>query len=564
MSHPWVPYPGDQYWSFREITDWLTSTSSAFGSWVSYQEIGRSREGRPIHLLTIGDQENHPDEKPSFWLDGGTHAAEWTGVMSCLYTVSKWCQKINEKDETFLNWLRGHTVYVVPCISPDGFTALFEGRPFLRSSTRPARPGTVRKGFDPCDIDGDGDVKWMRWKDPAGPFVEDEQMPGLMRPRTLDDRPENAYFCTREGRFLGWNGAEIRQATREFGLDLNRNFPAHWQPFQMFGMDGGAHCLSEPESRAVIDAVNARPFIATAVTNHTYTGAILTQPSRPDTVLGNSDIRLLENIAKVAAKDTDYQVLRIHPDFMYDPKNPAVGLWSDTLTETLGIVAYTLELWDPFHYCGLNNEKPMKFFMEPNHEKIRDLLQSMAKRTPTITPWQPFDHPQLGTVEIGGLNYMKTIRNPPEQELRNECEKGFLVADRVRQTLPQVDIQTSVHALSNQRYQIEFKLTNLGYLSTAGLSHAESLPSAPVMSMNVIKTAETVCIEPQELSKSLEHLVGWGGPEGVMNALYPTIGHRSHQSKAVLNCAGSGQISVQFHLGRAGKHEIKVELPAVE
>ena len=101
----------------------------------------------------------------------------------------------------------------------------------------------------------------------------------------------------------------------------------------------------------------------------------------------------------------------------------------------------------------------------------------MAKRTPTITPWQSFDHPQLGTVEIGGLNYMKTIRNPPEQELQNECEKGFLVADRVRQTLPHVAIETRVHSLGNRRYQLEFQLTNLGYLSTAGLSHAESLPS---------------------------------------------------------------------------------------
>ena len=84
------------------------------------------------------------------------------------------------------------------------------------------------------------------------------------------------------------------------------------------------------------------------------------------------------------------------------------------------------------------------------------------------------------------------------------------------------------------------------------------------MSMTIMNTSDTVTVKPEERSKSLEHLVGWGGPEGVMNALYPTIGHRTHRSKAVVNCTGSGQISVQFHLGRAGKHEIRVELPSVE
>ena len=80
-------------------------------------------------------------------------------------------------------------------------------------------------------------------------------------------------------------GVEWKQAPRRFGLDLNRNFPSHWEPFSMFGMDGGMFSLSEPESRALIDAFTQRPFIAAALTNHTYTGAILTQPSRENSRL---------------------------------------------------------------------------------------------------------------------------------------------------------------------------------------------------------------------------------------------------------------------------------------
>ena len=47
----------------------------------------------------------------------------------------------------------------------------------------------------------------------------------------------------------------------------------------------------------------------------------------------------------------------------------------------------------------------------------------MTQRTDAITPWKTAEHPQLGPIEVGGLNYMKTVRNPPDSELaRNFIE----------------------------------------------------------------------------------------------------------------------------------------------
>ena len=85
---------------------------------------------------------------------------------------------------------------------PDGFQAMCEGSPFIRSSLRPPQPGTVRSGLDPCDVDGDGIVRWMRWKHPAGSFVPDPDVPMFMRPRTLEDDPADAYFLCDEGEFI--------------------------------------------------------------------------------------------------------------------------------------------------------------------------------------------------------------------------------------------------------------------------------------------------------------------------------------------------------------------------
>ena len=134
----------------------------------------------------------------------------------------------------------------------------------------------------------------------------------------------------------------------------------------MFGMDGGVFPLSEPESRSVMDAVQERPNIAAALTNHTYTGALLTQPYSDDPELGEADIKMLRRLAFQVTQKSDYRVMSVYPEFSYDTKRRVVGVWGDCLSSTLGIPAYTLELWDPFKWAGIEMENPAGFFMDPD------------------------------------------------------------------------------------------------------------------------------------------------------------------------------------------------------
>ena len=559
MSSAWQPYNGETYLSYEDICAWMKTAVSQFPDWVNLTSIGSSRNGLPLYLMTIGQQDTEIDKRTGFWLDGGTHAAEWTGVMSCVFSMSKWLEQIQSADSEFCNWLSRHTIYVMPCVSPDGFDALFNGKPFLRSCLRPPAHGRIRSGLDPQDLTGSGEVRWMRWSHPAGPYVPDEELKGFMRPRTLTDPAENAYFFAPEGMFVNWDGVEWKQAPREFGLDLNRNFPSHWAPFSMFGMDGGAYSLSEPESRALIDAFCARPFIAAAVTNHTYTGAILTQPSRENTSLNKADILLMERLAKDVVDGTDYRVYRIFPDFAYDKKKAVVGLWSDTMTETLGVPAYTLELWDPFGYCGLENKDPASFFVKPDHDVISQLVRGMIERTDALDPWTTFDHPQLGSVEIGGLNYMKTVRNPPDEMLSEECKRGHTVADRLRQAIPKVQIHTEIEKRGESSI-IRFTAENIGYLSTMGLDHAASLPTTPYMSAR-IELGDGVHSVIGQAAHTIEHLGGWGlqGSSGP-NAIYPSLSGRSHQQSVEFEVQGQGQVFIHYILGKGGEGTISVDI----
>ena len=78
----WKPYAGHDYLNWESTEAWIRATAAAHPEWVVLEEIGRSVEDRPLLLLTVGRADGKQDERPGLWLDGGTHASEWTGGMT--------------------------------------------------------------------------------------------------------------------------------------------------------------------------------------------------------------------------------------------------------------------------------------------------------------------------------------------------------------------------------------------------------------------------------------------------------------------------------------------------
>lgn len=554
----WTPYVGDRYLSWHEIAGWCHALAQAHPDLVTLDRIGTTRHGNGLLLLTVatGRDRRRVADRSAFWLDGGTHAAEWAGVMSALYTVSRWVEGLIEGDPSLTDWFSRHAAFVLPCMSPDGYQALHDGAPFLRSTLRPPRPGQLRVGLEPRDIDGDGEVRWMRWRHPAGPYVEDETLPLYMRNRRVDDDPSRAFFVAPEGEFLEWDGHRWIAAPLRHGLDLNRNFPGHWAPFSMFGMDGGDIPLSEPESRAVVDALRARPGVAAAVTNHTYTGALLTQPYRDPSPLSDQDIALMEILGQDAVRGTGYRCLRVHPDFVYDPSKPIVGVWADTLSTVFGIPGYTLELWDPFAAAGFTNDDPATFFRLPTDDQLRPLFAHFTgpgAADDAVRPWRPFQHPQLGPVEIGGIDYLRTVRNPPTALLATECARGHTVADRIRMALPDLTVRIVEKPLPGGLRSIEAIVENLGFLSTGGLPYAEQRNLVPTVQLR-LEPHPGARIVAGESAVDLGHIDGWGAMRiaGSRHPLYPNLPARDHRRAVRWVVEGDGPITVHWTGARAG------------
>lgn len=565
-------YRGERYLTLTELYDRYRSLAAEHPAWIKLESVAKTKAGHELLLITITQQnddhgcpirESERLTRPALWIDAGTHAAEWAGVSAALFDLEHWIDRLNGSEGERVmaeeqRWFSEHAIYMMPLICPDGYEALWGQRPYLRSTLRDARSDLIEAGMTPHDLDGDGVTRWMRWRHPAGPFVEDEACPGLMRGRKLEDDPQSAFFMCMEGSFQLWDGVRWEEAPRPWveGLDLNRNFPAHWQNFSMFGMDGGAYPLSETESRAVVDSFAARPRIAAALTYHTFTGALLTQPYRKNTPLHKADIRLMGAIGQQAVEGTDYRVIKIHPDFVYDEDAEVVGVWSDTLSTVFGVPGYTLELWDPFKRNGLDNPYPARFFSDPDPLLLRGLAQGFRETPGAWSEWTPFEHPQLGRVELGGLDFMMTVRNPPESELAEELERSHKVAQQMRRTLPKVSSQIKVEKISDSPrsvYKLTLILENTGFLSTSALIQGESWSGCPRVSAE-LNTSPHHRLLSGARAQARDHLSGWGEASLGLGGLSPSLsakGHRAH-FEWIVETDRDDDLKVSWSGGRGG------------
>lgn len=96
--------------------------------------------------------------------------------------------------------------------------------------------------------------------------------------------------------------------------------------------------------------------------------------------------------------------------------------------------------------------------------------------------WTPYQHPQLGSIEIGGFKYKKLTQNPPEPMLRFECKSNTDFALILARSLPRVVVtEASAKAMAGGVTQVTLQMQNTGFLRTSATfqgapADSESLP----------------------------------------------------------------------------------------
>lgn len=406
-------------------------------------------------------------DKPAFWIDGNIHAAELAASTACLCFL-KHLEEGYGRDPDVTRLLDTRAIYVCPRINPDGAEWALADRPrYIRSSTRPyPYDEDPVDGLDVEDVDGDGRILSMRIPDPNGAYKEHPEDPRLMIARDPVETGGRYWRIVPEGRLRAFDGVEIRVNRDKQGLDLNRNFPAGWrQEFEQLG--AGPYPASEPEVRAVVDFITRHPNIGAGVSFHTHSGVILRPfSSEPDENMPAEDLWLYKRFGKKSTELTGYPNISIFHDFKYHPKQVITGGF-DWIYEHLGQFFWTVEIWAPVKEAGVEGYHFIDWYREHPPEDDLKLLRWSDRELDGAgyVAWYPFEHPQLGPVELGGWNKLACFRNPPAKYLEREVRRFPQWLAWQALTLPRLEVfRAEAQRLGPDTWKVRLAVQNTGYL----------------------------------------------------------------------------------------------------
>lgn len=398
----------DHTHTYAEVVEYLQAVVAAYPQLTKLHKIGQSYLGKDLLVLELTSHSTGEGAlKPGYWVDGNLHAGEVFGGEACLHTIQSLVTGYG-KDPAVTSLLDARTFYIMPKLNPDGSDHYITKPDGMRSVVRPFDEdddGLVDE--DPAeDLNGDGYITMMRVRDEQGSRKTSPEDPRLMVPRDRGADPANwkgEWTVYQEG-IDNDNDGEFNE-DGVGGIDINRNFPDQWQPHPISTYPG-PYPLSELESRAVADfmlglhnltgsvnyhmAGNVAVFPPSNLHTDPITGDVVRQPFADEQTykrLGGKAIELINNV-KV-------QTFKIHGASPATWHGSIWGVYVDWQYYTLGIYSFIHEVGI---FPGVTDIFPS---MGKEIDRLRWSDQNMEGRL--FIDWKPFDHPQLGKVEIGGF-----------------------------------------------------------------------------------------------------------------------------------------------------------------
>ncbi len=541
------------YFTYAELTQFLQQIAAAYPNLIELSVIGQSYAGRDLWLATLTDQSTGPAlEKPGYWIDANTHAGEVTGSAVALYTIHYLLTHYGQ-DPQVTRLLEGYTIYVLPRIAVDGAEKYLTTPYKLRSSVRPYPYLEPQEGLYEEDLNGDGLILMMRIEDPCGAWKISEQDPRIMRPREPEEFGGTYYSIMPEGRIRHFDGFEVKLAPDLEGMDFNRNYPHEWVP-EGSQPGAGDFPFSEPETRAEAEFWRTHRNINGFVSYHTFS-AVLLRPysTHPDDHFPVEDLDLYKLIGKKGTEITGYPCLSVYHDYRYHPKQVVRGGMDDYGYEVWGWIGFTTELWDLPTAAGI--EKTEGYIQWLRSHPERDDLQIMRWNDEHLggrgfKNWQPFDHPQLGPVEIGGWDYKQVWQNAPAEYVPDLCDQHcrFTLAHALMS--PRLAISRHVLTpLGSGLYHFVIEIENQGFLPTYTSQKAldQKMVHPIEVSLTLPEDARLITGKPHQ---QIPHLQGRSNK-------FPTV------SKAFFPIGVHGidyRQRIEWVIGRSGDHASPIDI----
>jgi hypothetical protein len=391
-----------------------------------------------------------------------------------------------------------------------------------------------------------------------------------MLERTIDDDGP-FYKLYPEGMIENFDGKNIPppRFLDDNPIDLNRNFPWSWAPpHEQAG--AGPFAASEPESRNIVAFATRHPEIFFWLNLHTFGGvAIRPLGHAPDSKMHPGDLALFRQIEAWVQELTGYPTVSGFEEFLYEPDKPLHGDLSDYAYHQRGAISYVIELWDLFARLGLPRAKR---FVDHYQQLGRVELSRLAawdreqNDGRIFRPWRRFDHPQLGEVEVGGLDPTIGVWNPSLRELGQLCAQHSPAFLRVAALAPALRVERArVSAVGGDVYRVELSIANHGYLPTFILASAKALQHNEPLSV-FCEPDGVQLVDAGQAQIGVGHLEGWGrGRHGGAGAVhYPRSAGSEHRAHVAYLVRGQGALRVRVGSCRVGWIEHRVAVPGPE
>ncbi len=524
----------------------LRQLAAAHAQVASHLVIGTSLGGRPLEGLSIASP-GLPEFAPTVLVVGGVEGPRAFEGSVVLDHARRLC----EERPALLEVAR---VICIPRVSLDAAESRFE-TPVAESFASFHDADTDRDGLfgedPPADVNGDGLVTWMRVPDLEGQHIADphDERANVKADAQLGQR--GAFRVVPEG--FDADGDE--QAAEDGPLDgrVDRGFSAGWEEHEPHAArfpleDSGAKALADfmiehPEITMVLVYGDADNLGAAPKGTGNSGGRV------PSSGWMNGDAEWLKALGETWRDGLEKGAL---------PKPaahaPEPGSFASWAYEHRGLWVVAGRLWDlpqsapkpakedPAEDAPMEDgpaeaeaeadseaagsEAPSESGEdaadEPAQQKQADQPpgepSEQAKELEWIdateqnwrfVPWQPFDHPQLGAVEIGGFAPFARF-DPPEDQRESIAAKRYEFLTGLEAWLPRLAISSlEVEAKGTGLFEVRAHVTNEGRLPVlpeAGV-RAEHRPRV-IVELQVPDGAVLVAGNPRQ---TFGNLSGEGG-----------------------------------------------------
>jgi len=528
----------------------------AWPEFLTLTSIGKSHDGFDIMLMTINNPDTGPEsDKAAMYIEANIHGNEIQGGEVCLYTIWDLMEHYGRIDN-ITRLVDERVFYIVPTVNPDGRQYFMEGE-----------GGGARTGHVPVDDDNDGLYDEDGPDDLNGNGVIEQirkYVPGKGTHRIshLDSRILERAPSDEKGDYilLGYEGIDDDSDGRinedgPGGYDPNRNWGIDWQPnyIQRGAMD---YPFQLPEARAVNDFLMSHPNIAGVQSFHNAGGMILRGPgSEQQGRYAPGDVAVYDELGRNGERMLPFYRYIVIWSGLYTLH----GGFTDWTNDGLGIISFANELWSTEQY--FTSQELKKQQDDPNSPITRRLssyfFDDHLEFGDQFMEWEEFEHPEYGTVEIGGAWRKTRGRLPPRFMNEELCHRNMAFTLYQADEMPMITIgETEVEHIGEDVFKLWIDIVNPKVAPTITVKASQNNVVRPDLLMLDGRNVEIISAswidnkEVQRYRREVTELID----QHDLNRIMIRSGHPGKTTRTIQYLVkGSGEITVIYDSVKGGK-----------